>query len=227
MEMLSIRRGFRADHSSTSYEFLAAEEPLDEEARKEVGSLSSRTNPSRRRASFIYHQEGYGIPGGWKDLIKNYYDVMYSESYGWWTISFAFNLTDKETREELREYDFRGIENLGIEVEVEGERVVLTIYARLNPLPPQYEDWSIFDGQDLGGYEPEDYLLALFTALRVKIINGDYRPLHSVWEEYGLPVPEEEEELGLKEEREVPKPSEGEEISDPVVNTFASLLKRV
>jgi len=34
-----------------------------------------------RRASFVYHAEGYDIPGGWEPLMARHYDVMYSESY--------------------------------------------------------------------------------------------------------------------------------------------------
>ncbi len=99
MEIISIRKGFTADHSSTSYEFLAADQSLDKVAQEEVASLSSRVNPSRRRSSFIYHAEGYDIPGGWKPLMKRYYDVMFSESYAWSKLSCAFGIISYELKQ--------------------------------------------------------------------------------------------------------------------------------
>ncbi|UCH00672.1 MAG: hypothetical protein JSU78_01500 [Deltaproteobacteria bacterium] len=44
MKILSIRRGFQADHSSTSYEFFAVEKPLNRSQREAVSDLSSRAN---------------------------------------------------------------------------------------------------------------------------------------------------------------------------------------
>lgn len=58
MKIIAVHRGFACDHSSTSYEFLAVDKPLDEKARRAVSSLSRRANPTRRRVSFIYHAEG-------------------------------------------------------------------------------------------------------------------------------------------------------------------------
>jgi len=53
MEIISIRRGFASDHSSTSYEFLALGRPLDKEDRAAVASLSSRARPSRHSVSNV------------------------------------------------------------------------------------------------------------------------------------------------------------------------------
>lgn len=219
MKIISIRKGFTADHSSTSYEFLAADQPLDQAAREEVSSLSSRVQPSRRRSSFIYHAEGYDIPGGWKPLMKEHYDVMYSESYGWWKFSLAFDLEAEEQGQKLKQYDFTGVENLGIEVEIEAGRAVITIYAWFEYIAPPYRDWSIFDGINLGSYEPEDYLLALLNALRVQIKNGDYTVLYRVWKEYYLPLYEEDEyeELDLYEPEKYYK-------SNSVVKAFCNML---
>ena len=84
MKIISVSQGFTADHSFTSYEFLAVDKPLNAEAIKAVRTLSRRCQPDARRVSFIYHADGYDIPGGWVPLMKSYYDVMYSESYDWW-----------------------------------------------------------------------------------------------------------------------------------------------
>ena len=89
MKIISVHQGFARDHSSTSYQFLAVDKPLSEKARRDVSSLSRRANPTQRHVSFIYHAEGYDIPGGWEKLMRDYYDVMYSESYGWWIFAMA------------------------------------------------------------------------------------------------------------------------------------------
>ena len=75
MKILSVRRGFASDHSSTSYEFLAVDKPLGKGERAEVSKLSSRVNPTSRRADFIYHADGYDIPGGWENLMARYYAI--------------------------------------------------------------------------------------------------------------------------------------------------------
>jgi len=77
MKILSIRKGFTADHSSTSYEFYAIDKVLDSKEQAAVSVLSSRVNPTGRRASFIYHGEWSDLPGGWEPLMEKYYDAMW------------------------------------------------------------------------------------------------------------------------------------------------------
>ena len=96
MRIISIQKGFACDHSSTSYEFLAVDKPLDKKARRDVSSLSSRASPTERHVSFIYHADGYDVPGGWEKLMQQHYDVMYSESYDWWTLAMAFDAPKKQ-----------------------------------------------------------------------------------------------------------------------------------
>jgi len=45
MKILSIRKGFTADHSSTSDEFYAIDKVLDSKEQSAVSALSSRVNP--------------------------------------------------------------------------------------------------------------------------------------------------------------------------------------
>jgi len=124
MRIISIRKGFTSDHSSTSYEFLAVDYPLKKDERLNVASLSSRANPTRRRVSFIYHVDGYDIPGGWEPLMRDYYDVMYSESYDWWILALAFEASP-EKQKKLMEYEFNGIEDLGVSIDAYDNRVVV------------------------------------------------------------------------------------------------------
>ena len=69
MRIISIRKGFASDHSSTSYEFLAVDKPLGKKEKDAVGALSGRASPTSRRVSFSYHVDGYDIPGGWRVLM--------------------------------------------------------------------------------------------------------------------------------------------------------------
>lgn len=90
-------------------------------------SLFRRADPTSIRVSFTYHVDGYDIPGGWKNLMAKYYDVMYREDYGWLTFALAFNTTQKQL-EDLYKYEFSGEDDLGITVESIGNRAVVAIY---------------------------------------------------------------------------------------------------
>jgi hypothetical protein len=189
MNILSIRRGFLADHSSTSYEFLAVDKPLNAKARAAVSQLSSRVHPTSRRASFVYHVDGYDIPGGWGALMATSYDVMYSESYDWWTLAVAFNTTSMERVSRLHEYAFRGVEDLGVDVDYRDQRAVVTIYCRLDP-NSLYLD-SDEDGYEEDDDEPDDHvatadpLLGLLVRVRERLKKGDCQALYAVWDVYG------------------------------------------
>jgi hypothetical protein len=117
MRIISVRKGFTSDHSSTSYEFLAVDKALSKKEKAEVASLSRRANPTSRRVSFVYHVDGYDIPGGWERLMEKYYDVMYCEDYDWWTFSLAFD-TAQEQIEDLYKYEFTGYNELGVYIEI-------------------------------------------------------------------------------------------------------------
>ena len=201
MKIISIKKGFTADHSSTSYEFLAIDEPLDKEARNDVGSLSSRTNPTAHRASFIYHAEGYDLPREWEELMKEYYDVMYRESYGWYTISLAFNMPESKQRE-VTIYDFRGIEDMGVFVRTYGERVIVKIYCMLDQSSIPYKETSYNDNyyyeykdeeKDVEDLELDDPFLEFLKDIREDILDGNYEVLDAIWDAYVRPLYSEEE----------------------------------
>ena len=210
MKILSIRKGFQADHSSTSYEFFAIEKPLSRSERGKVASLSSRARPSRRRVSFVYHGEWSDLPGGWEPLMEKYYDVMYSESYDWWTLAMAFD-ADQKTIKEIERYEFRGTDDLGVSVDSKGKRVIVTIYCRLSPEfhANNNSDYDYYEDDEEEdefeeAIESEDSLLNLLAQNREYLKNGDYRLLYGVWQEYGFES-EEEEEFEGKVPLEPPK----------------------
>jgi hypothetical protein len=234
MKIISVRYGFASDHSSTSYEFLALDRPLDKAARAAVSTLSSRANPSRRRVSFIYHADGYDIPGGWAPLMKDHYDVMYSESYDWWHLALAFPLPP-EKHDDLAKYDFDGMDDLGIGIKFYGNRAIVNIYCRLKPFGPYYfdDDWdsgeSEYDTEaddallDEVIAEANNPLLQLLAKIRMQLMDGDYRALYEVWNIYGaLECNDEEDEEG----EAWPKPPVPEEKANGtgIIEKFAGML---
>lgn len=199
MKIISIRKGFQADHSSTSYEFFAIDKPLKKSEREEVSLLSSRARPTKRGVSFIYHGEWSDLPGGWNPLMEKYYDVMHSESYDWWTLSMAFE-SNKKQIEDIAEFEFDGTDDNGIAVTSKEKRVVVTINCRLSQEFGMCDDSDYdFSGDDedeedkpIDSIESGDYLLDLLAKNRELLVEGDYRLLYGIWEIYGYP-PEDEE----------------------------------
>lgn len=220
MEIISIRRGFASDHSSTSYEFLAIDRPLNKEERAAVASLSSRARPTRHNVSFIYHADGYDIPGGWGPLMRNYYDVMWSESYDWWQLVMAFPLAPQQ-QEQLMKYCFDGVDDLGVDISVYGDRAIVTINCRLEPFDP-YDDFGLFDDDDELDVHTNDTLLNLLTKIRQQLMDGDYRALYEVWLKYGYESDEENEDED--EEYPVPPVPAEKKTGKKFVAAFADLL---
>ena len=221
MKILSVRRGFTSDHSSTSYEFLAVDKPLSKEERAQISKLSRRVHPTARRAGFVYHVEGYGIPGGWEKLMARYYDVMYSEDYDWWTLAIAYNAS-LEQCENLRSYEFDGVhEGTGIGIEIHGQRIIIMIYCMIemgNEVDDYYYD-DTEDDENGGDNESstittDDELLNVLTQVRQQIIGGDYSALYAVWEKYG----------DADDEVFPPKPK-SIHADGSIVDTFKSMLR--
>lgn len=210
MKIISIRKGFTADHSSTSYEFLAIDRPLTEKEQDEVARLSKRAEPTERHVSFIYHVDGYDLPGGWEPLIERYYDLMVSESYGLWIFALAFS-APPEQHAEISRYAFDGIEDLGVRVSTREDRIVVSLYCNIDD-GALYELSTVPGRKRRGGGDPTQALFHLLTAIRQQLIAGDYRALYALWEEYGYVEEEEEEELSEMEEGE-----EGEEYEQPAI----------
>lgn len=70
---------------STSYLFYAIDKPLTWSQQAAVAQLSRRAFPTERRVDFLYHVDGYDIPGGYEKLMALYYDVMVRQDYEQWT----------------------------------------------------------------------------------------------------------------------------------------------
>jgi hypothetical protein len=221
MKIISLRQGFTADHSSTSYEFLAVDRPLNKEAKKKVAALSSRANPTARRVNFVYNVDGYDLPGGWERLMQEYYDVMYSESYDWWLLAMAFNPSQAQ-REELLRYQFNGTDDMGVDISGDGERVVVAINCRLERSyidpPDEWEEDDESEEETVDEAYIGDGLLDLLAKIRQQLQNGDYRCLYAVWEVYGAAEDNEDD----MEEKPTPPPDKAE--GQTLVDTFRNML---
>ncbi|MGI9863029.1 hypothetical protein SDD30_16760 [Moorella naiadis] len=227
MKIISVKSGFAPDHSSTSYEFLAVDRPLGKKERAAVASLSRRANPTSRRVGFIYHVDGYDIPGGWISLLEKYYDVMYREDYDWWTLAIAFN-TSLEQIAELTRYEFYGEDDLGVEINQSGNRVIVIINCRvdLSCIEENYHDYYENDEEDEedeqvgpdAGFASDNELLDLLCQVREQLIAGDYRSLYAVWQKYGT---SEDEDL----EDETPPIPQEKSAGKDVIKRFLNVLE--
>ena len=229
MKIISVKKGFTSDHSSTSYEFLAVDKVLSKKERQAVASLSRRADPNAREVSFMYHADGYDIPGGWETLMEKYYDVMYSESYDRWTLAMAFDYSEEKVAE-LKKYEFDGEDDYGISILKQGGRTIIMINCRLDGscLDDPYEDYNDDeddeedgdgDGDKTGGTLVSDNeLLNLLVQLREQLLHGDYRSLYSVWEKYGYSVEDDEE-------NEAPPIPDERSLGKSIIEQFSNMLE--
>jgi len=134
---------------------LSVDRQLAKAERAEVSSLSSRAHVTARRADFIYHAEGYDISGGWEQLMARYYDAMYSESYDWWTLALAFDAGPDKCAL-LRQYEFSGVDDLGVDVSETGLRVIVTISCRIDMAMIAPDNYGYYDDCDDAEDEADD-----------------------------------------------------------------------
>ena len=217
MKVLSVRRGFASDHSSTSYEFLAVDKPLGKEARSAISQLSRRVRPTRRRAHFVYHVGGYDIPGGWENLMTQYYDVMYCENYDWWTLAMAYNAAPGHY-ESLVPFEFSGTDDLGVRISKKGSRLIIAIHCTTEAgfLGLDYDAYDDEDDEEdeSDALATDDELLNMLVMIRRQIIDGDYRTLYAVWVKYG------------DGENPPPKP-ENRNAGREIIDGFKNMLSRM
>jgi hypothetical protein len=171
MKILRIRRGFQADHSSSSYLFYAADKPVSEQGRQIAHRYSSRAEVGKR--SVRYHKWGESSlsESAYKALLAEHYDVMVSESYDWWTFQIAVPQTAKTKPLSARYSDARGYDDLGVDVERFGSRWAISIYCVLD-----YNELAPDDDED----DPFKYLVKLLVAIRKEIMEGDFSFLDAV-----------------------------------------------
>jgi hypothetical protein len=171
MRILSVRRSFEADHSSSSYEFFAFD-PLTPEQRKAVQRLTGES--SRRHLHFHYMGDWQDIPSDWPDkLLTLGYDVLVSESYDWWGVYLSLP-HDPALLERLQSYECESDSN-GFSVSVTAERMILYFGMQL--------DYSAV--YDEFGEDPFEGLADLFATVQEELLQRDLSAAWAVYETYG------------------------------------------
>jgi len=177
MRILRVRRGFQADHSSSSYLFYAVDQPVSAEGRAIAHRYSSRAEVHDRTVR--YHKWGEsGLDSrAYESLLGAHYDVMVSESYDWWTLMLALPKTPQMQALLAPFTEARGYDDQGVEIEDYGKRLVVVIYCA-------------FEGNGVGfaGDDNEDALetlVDLLVKIRAELKSGDTSFLEAVVSFYG------------------------------------------
>lgn len=141
------------------YEFCRINEPISQEARKEMRSLSSRANVSTHGASYVYNYGNFrGKP---KELLLKHFDVFfYISNFG--TIQLMFKYKDYQIEiEELKKYNISDV----ISCKQYGDQILLDI--------------CVHNEKGFGWIEGEGWL-ADFLPIYDEIKAKDYRFLHLI-----------------------------------------------
>jgi hypothetical protein len=122
MQILSTRRQFIADHSSTNYFFYAAK-PLSQEAQDFASALSSHVEVDSRTAQITYNGEFADLGDERRKKFLTHYDVEVRESYDWWTLSVMLE-PEKLRGIKLKDFEAKGESSLTFPKQ--GKRVCLS-----------------------------------------------------------------------------------------------------
>jgi hypothetical protein len=164
------------------YKFKSIDRPLTDDERKEIGTWSTRTNPTTTSATFTY---AYGdFPKDEENVMEQYFDAMLYAA-NWGTKRLIFRLPkDLIDAEALSAYLF------------ENEASMDTI--TLKECKSCYLLDIHFSNEEGGTWlSEEDYSLDDLTPLRDSILEGDYRALYLVWQQFAqYSTAEEDEEVG-------------------------------
>ncbi|MCI0335631.1 MAG: hypothetical protein L0228_20675 [Planctomycetes bacterium] len=182
MQILRARRGFQADHSSSSYLFYAADKPVSEQGRRIAHRYSSRADVGKRSVRYEKWGESSLSFDAYKALMADHYDVMVSESYDWWTMIIAVPKNAKTKMLGRQFADARGGDDLGVDVEQYGSRWAVSIYCVL-------DHGSIALDHD----DPFGYLVRQLVKVRKEITDGDFSFLIAVADFYGDSAGESED----------------------------------
>jgi len=162
-----MRRTLESDHSSSSYEFYASRSLSDAE-KKAVKRLSGKTARGRKlEIQYMGEREiDYSVEN---KLLAKYYDIEVSESYDWWTSRVALDY-DEQLWEGLKRCEDRGDEDLGVDVEKKGDRIIVSFYYAMD----YGAAFSAF------GEDPFEGLADLFEGIREDILAGDFSALVAI-----------------------------------------------
>jgi hypothetical protein len=195
MRILRIRRGFQADHSSSSYLFYAVDHPVSKEGQAIAHRFSSRAEVDEHSARYLKWGDSSLSSSAYEALLNEHYDVMAEESYDRWTLMIAVPKTSQMKANLAPFTDARGYDDQGVEVLEYPKRLVITVYC-------QFEANGVNFAEDYEG-DPHEGLVDLLAKIRSELLEGDTSFLTAVAAFYdGLEEDEEgEEEAEANEHR--------------------------
>jgi hypothetical protein len=185
MRILRVRRGFQADHSSSSYLFYAVDHPVSAEGQAIAHRFSSRAEVDKHSARYVKWGETSLRSNVFEALLDEHYDVMAEESYNWWTLMIAVPKTS-ESKAILAPFTYaRGDNEQGVEVVEYRQRLAVTISCQFQA-----------NGAYLGtrSKDPLESLVKLLAKIREDLLEGNTSFLRAVAEfYYGLDEDEGDE----------------------------------
>ncbi len=174
MRVLNIRRGFQADHSSSSYVFYAVDRPVSAAGQRVAHRYSSRAEVDARSARYEKWGDSDLAESAYKALLGEHYDLMASESYDWWTMRIAVPKT-AAMRKLLDAFaDARGVDDQGVDVEDYGARLAAVVHCRFD------YSASLFERRR----SPLDALIKRLETVRSELLAGNASFLRAVVERY-------------------------------------------
>jgi hypothetical protein len=187
MRILRVRRGFQADHSSSSYLFYAVDHEVSTKGQEIANRFSSSADVDEYRARYQKWGESELNSAAYKALLDEFYDVMAEEGYGWFTLMIAVPKT-AEMKAILAPFtNARGDNDQGVDVIEYPKRMAVTIYCQFTD-----EGVNFLDDDHEG--DILDELVGLLAKIREELINGSTSFLTAVAEFYGALDEEEDEE---------------------------------
>lgn len=184
MRVLRVRQGFQADHSSSSYLFYAVDKPVSKKGQQVAHRFSSRADVDDQSVRYQKWGESNLSGNAYKELLTEHFDVMASESYDWWTLMIAVP-KNPQTIALLEPYkDARGYEDLGVDVEDYGPRLVVSVYCMFDYGGPVFE----YDEDSL------DSLVERLVKIRSELLGGNDAFLRAVAEYYGADEVDEDDD---------------------------------
>ncbi len=185
MRILRVRRGFQADHSSSSYLFYAVDHEVSKKGQEIAHRFSSRAEVDERTARYLKWGESELSSSAFEQLLDEHYDVMAEESYGWWTLMIAVPKSEKMKTILAPFKQARGENDQGIEVIEYPRRMAVAVYC-------QFEGEGVNLATRDG--DPLKRLVGLLAKIRAELIGGDTAFLTAVAEFYNAFDDEEDED---------------------------------
>lgn len=174
------------------YEFKSIDKPLSKEDKNQIGTWSSRTNPTNTGAIFTY---SYGdFPKDEISVVEKYFDAMFYIS-NWGTVRLIFKFP-----KEIFEVD--RIKQYCIE---DGLKMIEKSNCFILELS--------FSEEEGGRWIDGEGWLASLVSLREDIMNGDYRSLYLIWLKNSIAAIENEWDNSDENQLEPPVPIELSELN--------------